>query len=568
MWSLWDAAALAWVLATAGLVAILVWMSVAGDVQVSEGWANAHLPRPAATTWRHTLLGDVNTRLWPPPKFFKGLAATAAECGPTYALRASYPLIAVVTDARDVEALLSRSAPHKKAVYVLNGVNLLLDPAGRRSLITAETTADPAWRAVRHATVGVLTPTAWIAAVFPSAAAGAGRAAAALADVPPGGAVDVTELALSVLMDTMSEVGFGVRLGALDAFEARLRVARGGSGGGGGGGGGKDDGDDLPRVPAEIAARAVSALLASSEEVGVYCVFPYRGILPFRLLFPSVRRGIRTFKAFQEVADAVLAAAAASPACAAAAAAVAAGGAPGRTPGAARGALYASLAAAAGGDAAFLRREAGLSLDAGAETTGQTAAFTLAALAFAPAAEAAVAAELAAAGLLRAAGGPPPRREAMRLYPATASGTFRRLTAPLDVTTRRGGATIPTGSKVWVPIWLVHRSEDNWGPDAAEFKPERWLPPAGGGGGGKARPPELRPSDGARRFYVFSYGARDCPGRYLAMALVTGLLAALLGQYKFEAGPGLSCAADLTASAEPALLLRRAGGMPLIPVPR
>ncbi|KAI8474330.1 MAG: cytochrome P450 [Monoraphidium minutum] len=536
MWSLWDAAALAWVLATAGLVVILVWMSVAGDVQVSEGWANAHLPRPAATTWRHTLLGDVNTRLWPPPKFFKGLAATAAECGPTYALRASYPLIAVVTDARDVEALLSRSAPHKKAVYVLNGVNLLLDPAGRRSLITAETTADPAWRAVRHATVGVLTPTAWIAAVFPSAAAGAGRAAAALADVPPGGAVDVTELALSVLMDTMSEVGFGVRLGALDAFEARLRVARGGSGGGGGGGGGKDDGDDLPRVPAEIAARAVSALLASSEE---------------------------------EVADAVLAAAAASPACAAAAAAVAAGGAPGRTPGAARGALYASLAAAAGGDAAFLRREAGLSLDAGAETTGQTAAFTLAALAFAPAAEAAVAAELAAAGLLRAAGGPPPRREAMRLYPATASGTFRRLTAPLDVTTRRGGATIPTGSKVWVPIWLVHRSEDNWGLDAAEFKPERWLPPAGGGGGGgKARPPELRPSDGARRFYVFSYGARDCPGRYLAMALVTGLLAALLGQYKFEAGPGLSCAADLTASAEPALLLRRAGGMPLIPVPR
>ena len=73
---------------------------------------------------------------------------------------------------------------------------------------------------------------------------------------------------------------------------------------------------------------------------------------------------------------------------------------------------------------------------------------------------------------------------------------------------------------MWVPIWLVHRSTDNWGPDALEFVPERWLGGEGsgeGGGGGKARPPELRPCDGARRFYAFSYGARNCPGRHLAV---------------------------------------------------
>lgn len=49
---------------------------------------------------------------------------------------------------------------------------------------------------------------------------------------------------------------------------------------------------------------------------------------------------------------------------------------------------------------------------------------------------------------------------------------------------------------------------------------------------------------------------------------MTGLLAVLLGRYRFEPGPSLSCEADLAARAQPALVLQRAGGMPLIPVRR
>lgn len=38
-----------------------------------------------------------------------------------------------------------------------------------------------------------------------------------------------------------------------------------------------------------------------------------------------------------------------------------------------------------------------------------------------------------------------------------------------------GNVTIPAGSSIVVHVWSVNRNSKYWGPDAAEFKPQRWL---------------------------------------------------------------------------------------------
>lgn len=37
--------------------------------------------------------------------------------------------------------------------------------------------------------------------------------------------------------------------------------------------------------------------------------------------------------------------------------------------------------------------------------------------------------------------------------------------------------TIPKGTNLFLAIWACNRTEDLWGPDAHEWKPERWLKP-------------------------------------------------------------------------------------------
>ena len=36
---------------------------------------------------------------------------------------------------------------------------------------------------------------------------------------------------------------------------------------------------------------------------------------------------------------------------------------------------------------------------------------------------------------------------------------------------------VPAGTMVWVNIFGLNRDKDIWGPDADEWKPERWLAP-------------------------------------------------------------------------------------------
>ena len=61
--------------------------------------------------------------------------------------------------------------------------------------------------------------------------------------------------------------------------------------------------------------------------------------------------------------------------------------------------------------------------------------------------------------------------------------------------------------------FALHRSRDEWGQDANEFKPERWLEL------------EKLPSDA---FYPFSAGSHACPGKKYIPFLINSLLSFIL----------------------------------------
>ncbi|CAI6331935.1 unnamed protein product [Periconia digitata] len=84
---------------------------------------------------------------------------------------------------------------------------------------------------------------------------------------------------------------------------------------------------------------------------------------------------------------------------------------------------------------------------------------------------------------------------------------------------------IPKGTTVVICPWAVNTSTALWGPDAHEFKPERWL------GAGKAN------TGGAESNYAittFLHGPRSCIGKDFAKAEFACLMAALIGRFEVE----------------------------------
>lgn len=63
-------------------------------------------------------------------------------------------------------------------------------------------------------------------------------------------------------------------------------------------------------------------------------------------------------------------------------------------------------------------------------------------------------------------------KESLRIFGPTPMGLPR--------VAGKGGLTVgdrffPEGTTVSVSVWVMHHSEEIWGPDAREFRPERWL---------------------------------------------------------------------------------------------
>jgi cytochrome P450 len=94
------------------------------------------------------------------------------------------------------------------------------------------------------------------------------------------------------------------------------------------------------------------------------------------------------------------------------------------------------------------------------------------------------------------------------------------------------GQFVPRNTLVLLLPWATNVDPQLWGPDAGEFKPERWLKPEQGGTSG-----EEFASGGASSNYAFMtflHGPRSCLGLGFAKSELACLVAAWVGRFSFE----------------------------------
>jgi len=107
-------------------------------------------------------------------------------------------------------------------------------------------------------------------------------------------------------------------------------------------------------------------------------------------------------------------------------------------------------------------------------------------------------------------------RETMRWYPVVPIGVPHAASRE-DVYC---GYHIPKGAVIVPNVWAMTRNAEKY-PLPSEFKPERFLDEQG----------DLIGDDVG---YIFGFGRRICPGRYLAKASVWVAMACILAEFKIE----------------------------------
>lgn len=111
-------------------------------------------------------------------------------------------------------------------------------------------------------------------------------------------------------------------------------------------------------------------------------------------------------------------------------------------------------------------------------------------------------------------------QEVLRLYPPAA---FVSREALED--TQVGNMTFPKGVCLWTLIPTLHRDAETWGPDANEFKPERFTD-----GVSKAcKFPHV--------YIPFGLGPRTCLGKNLAMVELKVVLSLVISKFSFTLSP-------------------------------
>ncbi|OCH87669.1 cytochrome P450 [Obba rivulosa] len=127
-------------------------------------------------------------------------------------------------------------------------------------------------------------------------------------------------------------------------------------------------------------------------------------------------------------------------------------------------------------------------------------------------------------------------QEVLRLHPPVAESSrvatvddVIPLTAPIE--TSKGTYVerlyVARGETVAVPITLMNCSTAMWGPDAKQFKPERWINESG-------LPKRAQEIQGHRHLLTFLDGPRMCLGRAFALAEFKAVLSVLVRNYEFE----------------------------------
>jgi cytochrome P450 len=91
------------------------------------------------------------------------------------------------------------------------------------------------------------------------------------------------------------------------------------------------------------------------------------------------------------------------------------------------------------------------------------------------------------------------------------------------------GYTLPAGLSISLSPWAMQRSTALWGPDAGEFKPERWLNDMSGRGGAKS----------TYSWLTFGAGPKTCIGERFAKAELNCLLSSIFGRFEIEFPEGV-----------------------------
>ncbi len=115
-------------------------------------------------------------------------------------------------------------------------------------------------------------------------------------------------------------------------------------------------------------------------------------------------------------------------------------------------------------------------------------------------------------------------KEAARYYTVSAMSLPRKTVTDIDWE----GARIPAKTMILINAQAANHDIDHFGPDAATFKPERWLAFS------EKDVPEELPSQGIQHF-SFGAGSRACSGQFIASRLLYTALIRLISCYKIVA---------------------------------
>ncbi|ETN10366.1 hypothetical protein PPTG_10505 [Phytophthora nicotianae INRA-310] len=112
-------------------------------------------------------------------------------------------------------------------------------------------------------------------------------------------------------------------------------------------------------------------------------------------------------------------------------------------------------------------------------------------------------------------------KETLRLYPAK---PFIRRRARLD-TVLSDGTFVAAGTEVVMDLYSMARRENVWGPDSAQFRPQRWIDTANN---------RLRPVS-SYKFNTFLGGPRACIGADIALVEIKTVIASVINSVQLDA---------------------------------
>ncbi|KAI0337445.1 cytochrome P450 [Trametopsis cervina] len=119
--------------------------------------------------------------------------------------------------------------------------------------------------------------------------------------------------------------------------------------------------------------------------------------------------------------------------------------------------------------------------------------------------------------------------ESLRVFPPIPT-SFREA----KVDTWVDGTLVPKGTMIYIGIRTMNMNEAYWGPDAAEFCPERWLHIAQDKQTATFDPTKPMGPENSAAFESFLFGSHACMGRDMAMSELRIILVSLVRKFAFS----------------------------------